>query len=172
MPNTPTVVSVSSRATSIPLLAQEQLIFRLRPALIIPLSFILFIWAIGGLFLWALINFNVLDGVPIITPRIFTIIFVATLAFVGLAIFLSWLNTEYILTNQRVEWRFGILGEKVISIALGNIENITVGYNILGRIFNYGDLKIEPAGIGTIINFKGITRPEIRKRQIENSISP
>ncbi len=172
MPDNSTVVSVSSRATSMPLLAQEQLIFRLRPAIIIPLSFILFIWAVGGLFLWALINFKVLDGVPVITPRIFISIYIAAFAFVGLAIFLSWLNTEYILTNQRVEWRFGIIGEKAISISLGNIENITLNFNLLGRIFNFGDIKIEPAGISTSIIFKGITDPNNRKEQIENAIGP
>lgn len=167
MPPMPTVVSVSSAAMPMPLLPSEQIIFRVRPHLILPFSLIILIWLVGGLLLWFLIKQNALVVLPFISPITFILIFIFALAFAGLAIFLSWFNTEYILTTKRVEWRFGIFGEKTISILLLNIENLVLLRSIIGRIFNYGDIKIEPAGLTTRINFGGIPNPVVKKEQIE-----
>lgn len=167
-PSSP-VVSVSSAAMPMPLLASEQVIFRSRPHFIIPLSLIILVWAVGGSLLWFLVTQNVLVNLPLITPTTFAIIFIIALAFVGLAIFLSWLNTEYILTSKRVEWRFGIFGEKTISILLVNIENIVLTQSIIGRIFGYGDIKIEPAGLTARIVFGGIPSAKTKKEQIEGA---
>lgn len=165
----PTVVSVSSAAMPMPLLADEQIIFRSRPHFILPLSLIILVWAVGGLFLGFLIMQNILAALTFISPLTFSIIFILALAFVGFAIFLSWLNTEYILTSERVEQRFGIFGEKTISILLFNIENIVLAQSIIGRIFNYGDIQIEPAGLTARIVFGGIPSPLEKKDQIEET---
>lgn len=169
MPNSSTVASVSSAATSLPLLSNEQIIFRARPHFIIPFSFILAIWAVGTLFLWLLIKFEIINFIPQISPLIIEIIYISAFVFVGLIIFLSWLKTEYILTSKRVEWRFGIIGQSVLSIALGHIENILLSISIIGRIFNFGNIKIEPAGLTSSIKFNGIADPQKHKEQIEEA---
>ena len=169
MPNSSTVASVSSSATSLPLLANEQIIFRARPHFIIPFSFIFIIWAVGGLFLWLLIKFGTINFIPQISPQIIETIYISAFVFVGLIIFLSWIRTQYILTNKRVEWRFGIIGQGVLSIALDRIENIFLTISIIGRIFNFGNLKIEPAGLTASIKFDEIPHPQKRKGQIEEA---
>ena len=163
------VISVSSSASPMPLLAGETIIFRTRPAFIIPLSFILLLWAVGGLFLWLLVRFGTLELIPFVSALTAEIIYLAVFFLVGLIIFLSWLNTEYILTSKRVEWRFGIIGKGTVSIALEKIQNIVLTVSIIGRIFNFGNLKIEPAGIISSIKFGGIGDPQTRKEQIEDA---
>ncbi len=170
MPHLSSVVSVSRFASPLPLLKSEVIIFRARPHLIISLSFIGLLWAVGGLFLRLLLKFEIINAVTFISTQILEIIYISAFAFVGLIIFLYWLNTEYILTNKRVEWRSGIISEGTISIALEKIQNIVLKISIVGRIFNFGDIKIEPAGIAAYVKFGGIKNPKLRKGQIEEAI--
>lgn len=169
MPNP--VVSVSSSASPMPLISGEEIIFRNRPNFIISLFLMVLLILVGGALIFILMNYGALDKLPFISPMTFILIFAGAILFVDLAIFLTWLNTEYILTSKRVEWRFGIIGEKTISIVLTNIESISLKQSIVGRIFNYGDITIEPAGISTTINFNGISNPKDKKDQIEEAAS-
>ena len=169
MPDTSSVVSVSSAASSLPLLKSEKIIFQTRPHFIIPFSLIFILWTVGGLFLWLMLKFGIINLIPRIPVRTIEIIYLGVFLFVGLVIFLSWLRTEYILTNKRVEWRFGIIGQGIISITLAQIQNIVLKISIMGMIFNFGNIKIEPAGITASINFSGISNPKSRKKQIEEA---
>ncbi len=154
-----------------PLISGEEIIFRNRPNFIISLFLMVLLILVSGALIFLIMNFGVLDVLPFISPITFILIFVGVVLFVDLAIFLTWLNTEYILTSKRVEWRFGIFGEKTISIVLTNIESISSKQSLVGRIFNYGDVIIEPAGISTTINFNGISSPKDKKEQIEEAAS-
>lgn len=166
----PSVVSVSSSASPMPLLADEEIIFRAKPNFIIPLSLILLVWTVGGLFLLLIINFGALNSLFFISPMVFKVIYLSAFFFVGFIVFLSWLNTEYLLTNKRVEWRFGIIGEKVVGIALEKIQNIVLQIGIIGRIFNFGNIEVEPAGISYSVKFGGISKPTLHKNQIEEAM--
>lgn len=170
MPNSSLVVSVSDSASPMPLLQNEQIIFRIRPNIIIPLSFILLIWSVGGLLLYFFVKLKIFNLIPQISINVIDIIFISVFVSVGLIIFLYWLRTDYILTNKRVEWRFGIIGQGVISITLVKIQNIVLNISLIGRIFNFGDIKIEPAGLTASIKFGGIVNPKSRKEQIEEAI--
>lgn len=169
MPDSNPVVGVSSAASPLPALASEKEIFKVRPNFIIPFSLVLLLWAVGAAFLWLFIKFGIINLIPIISPLTLEIIYIAVFFLVGLIIFLSWLRTAYILTNKRVELHFGIIGQGIISIALGQIENIVLKISFFGLIFNFGNIKIEPAGLTASINFSGISSPKTRKKQIEEA---
>ena len=164
MPNP--VVSVSNSASPMPLLSDEQVIFRSRPHFIIPFSLIILILGAGAILFFLLSKVNIF-----IIPQNW-ILLIESLVFllVAFIVFLYWILTEYILTTQRVEWRFGIIGKGVISIGLEKIQNIALSISILGRIFNFGSIKIEPAGISADINFNGIPNPTNKKEEIENRL--
>jgi len=119
--------------------------------------------------LWLLIKFGTINFIPQVSPELIEIIYISAFVFVGLMIFLSWIRTEYILTSKRVEWRFGIIGQSVLSIALDHIENILLSISIIGRIFNFGNIKIEPAGLTSSIKFSEVSDPQRRKEQIEEA---
>lgn len=163
------VISVSSAASPLPPLKSEETIFKTRPHFIIPFSLILILWTVGGLFLWMMQKFGIINLVPRIPIRTIGIIYVGVFLFVGLMIFLSWFRTKYILTTKRVEWHFGIISQGIISITLAQVQNIVLKISIMGIIFNFGNIKIEPAGITESINFSGIPKPKKRKKQIEEA---
>jgi uncharacterized membrane protein YdbT with pleckstrin-like domain len=80
-----------------------------------------------------------------------------------------WFNRLY-LTNLRLIKERGIIGKRIMSIFLKQIEDITLSYGILGRIFGFGDLKIEPAGTYGMLRFEGIPSPKQKKYLIEEEI--
>jgi hypothetical protein len=76
----------------------------------------------------------------------------STLLFIGLLMlleaFIEKQTTELTVTSRRIVVRFGFLYQKIIEIKLNAFESVTVYQNILGRIFNYGNLTI--TGLGRI----------------------
>lgn len=82
------------------------------------------------------------------------------LVFAGIVIFLGWLCTNYYLTNLRLIDRRGIIGKRIMSIWLKNIQDVKCQFGIWGRIFGFGNLEIESAGTYGRIFFDLIPSPE------------
>lgn len=74
------------------------------------------------------------------------------LLFIGLLMlleaFIEKQTTELTITSRRIVVKFGFLYQRMIEIKLNAFESVTVYQNILGRIFNYGNLTI--TGLGRI----------------------
>ncbi len=86
----------------------------------------------------------------------------STLLFIGLLMlleaFIEKQTTELTITSRRIIVRLGFLYQKIIEIKLNAFESVTVYQNILGRIFNYGNLTI--TGLGRIqVNIPHIVAP-------------
>jgi len=90
---------------------------------------------------------------------------VGALAFAGVVIFLGWLCTNYYLTNLRLIDERGIIGKRIMSILLKRIQDIKCQFGIWGRIFGFGDLEIESAGIYGKITFHFIPSPQKFKKK-------
>lgn len=86
----------------------------------------------------------------------------AAIAWVRLALypFVSWWYTWYVLTNERLITRSGILHRKGLEIPLERINNIHFNQNILERLLRSGDLVIESAGRLGQSGFRDIPAPE------------
>ena len=91
--------------------------------------------------------------------------------FVGIVIFLDWLCTKYYLTNIRLIDERGIIGRRIVSISLDNVQDVTCRFGILGRIFGFGDIEIESAGTYGKIVFEFVPYPEEIQERIESALS-
>lgn len=112
-----------------------------------------------------------LEGIdPNLALRIYLILGGA-LAFVGIVIFLGWLFTNYYLTNLRLIDERGIIGKRIVSIWLNRVQDATCKFGIWGRIFGFGNIKIESAGTYGKIIFDFAPNPRKMQEKIERAIS-
>lgn len=74
--------------------------------------------------------------------------------------FIAWWFTHYVLTNERLIRRSGILSRKGKEIPLENINDMSFSQTILERVLRSGDLLIESAGEQGQSRFSDIPQPE------------
>ena len=72
----------------------------------------------------------------------------------------KWAFTQYVLTNERLITRSGMIARTGIEIPLENITNVVFNQGILERILKGGDLLIESAGESGQSRFQDIPRPD------------
>ncbi len=99
----------------------------------------------------------------------FTSVFL--LLFLLVVMYLDWKFNCLYLTNLRLIKERGIIGKRFLAIRLKKIEDITCDFGILGRLFGYGQLIIESAGIEGMMVFQGIRKPGKIKLEIEAEAS-
>lgn len=163
------IVAVGPSADPIPLLPGEATIFSVHPSVVPMLTLIFAVLAIGfGIsYFFFTVNIAALLGFPqyqlIIGLVPFTIALIVTFI-----IFLTWLNTIYTLTSIRVQWEFGIFGQRNRSIANMDIQAVQVDQGFVGKIFNYGDVSVRSAQQPIPIDFIQISSPRVRAEQIED----
>ena len=85
-------------------------------------------------------------------------------------IFLHWVCINYYLTNLRLIEERGIIGKRIMSIWLDKIQDITCKFGILGKIFGFGDIKIQSAGTYGKIIFNFLPSPRKLREEIETAI--
>lgn len=78
----------------------------------------------------------------------------------GLSPLVNWWFTSYILTNERLITRSGVLARKGLEIPLENINDVQFSQNLLERVLRSGDLLIESAGEMGQSRFHDIPEPE------------
>jgi uncharacterized membrane protein YdbT with pleckstrin-like domain len=72
----------------------------------------------------------------------------------------KWWFTWYVLTNERLITRSGVISRQGIEIPLENINNINFSQSVLERLLRSGDLLIESAGETGQSHFADIPDPE------------
>lgn len=84
------------------------------------------------------------------------------LALVPLAVvpFVKYWFTAYVLTNERLITRSGVIARSGIEIPLDNITNVVFNQSIIERLLKSGDLLIESAGESGQSRFADIPEPE------------
>ena len=91
------------------------------------------------------------------------IFFLGTIA-TGIFAVITYLTTEFALTNKRVIAKSGFLRRRSVELLLQKIESIGVDQPILGRILDSGTITVTGTG-GTTEPFQTIAEPmELRKR--------
>lgn len=164
MPPNPMFVT-TTRATAIPFSANESVIFKIRKSVLFLLVPIVLV-SVVGVSLAVVINSLAL---PNQIATILRLGIVVAIIFVDLVMILDWLTTTYTLTNRRVQFEFGIISHQTKTITLSQITDVQDQIGILGRIFNYGNVRIEAANINSEILFRGISSPGTRKSQIDDA---
>jgi uncharacterized membrane protein YdbT with pleckstrin-like domain len=95
----------------------------------------------------------------------------------GIALLLAiyeWLRLrtlEYGVTNKRVILKKGIIGRYTEEMKIGSIETVEIDQGVLGRILDYGDVKVTGRGISDVV-FKRMDDPMAVKRHIEGVSHP
>ena len=74
--------------------------------------------------------------------------------------FVRWWFTSYVLTNERLITRTGVISRSGVEIPLENIANVLFRQSALERILRSGDLLIESAGESGQSPFNDIPNPD------------
>lgn len=84
------------------------------------------------------------------------------IALIPLAVhrFIKWWFTSYVLTNERLITRSGVVARSGIEIPLENITNVLFTQNVVERILKSGDLLVESAGTSGQSRFADIPQPD------------
>lgn len=77
-------------------------------------------------------------------------------------------TTEIAVTNRRLIYKQGLLARGIQEILLNKIEGINIEQTILGRIFNYGAVRVRGVGIGEIDLPKDLDAPLEFKKAIDS----
>jgi uncharacterized membrane protein YdbT with pleckstrin-like domain len=124
--------------------------------LIVPIAWFILALIVVGLIEWIVPEGDTWSWVQLIL----------TLAVVGAAILfvvrpiVSWLTTYYVLTNERLVTRRGLLAKSGIEIPLENITNVNFSQTAVERMLGAGDLLVESAGTTGQSEFKNIPHPD------------
>ncbi len=90
------------------------------------------------------------------------IVLAAISAVVLISLFVDWLrwnNEAFFVTNRRVVQASGVLNKKVLDSSLSKINDVIMEQSFLGRIFDYGTIKILTATEEVINRVDKISRP-------------
>ncbi len=79
--------------------------------------------------------------------------------------FINFLTSELAITDKRVIGKVGLIRTHSVTSSLNKIQNVTVSSGLIGKIFNYGTIKIETAG-SEPVKFYGIKNPEAFKKAV------
>lgn len=103
------------------------------------------IW-LGTLIAVGLISFVLTEGNPI--PFVDQLNLYLSLAMTGYLVYkaMVWWRSFYVVTDERVLLLEGILSVKVSAVRLARVTETSFSRSILGRVFGYGDLKLDAAG--------------------------
>jgi membrane protein YdbS with pleckstrin-like domain len=80
--------------------------------------------------------------------------------------YLAWISTQFVLTNDRVIHREGVIAKKSIEFPLERINTVMFNQNIFERMIGAGDLGIESAGERGIVTFEDVRKPSIVQNEI------
>ena len=72
----------------------------------------------------------------------------------------SWLTTRYVLTNERLMTRKGLIAKSGVDIPLERITNVNFSQTMFERILGAGDLLVESAGLQGQSRFANIPKPD------------
>lgn len=77
--------------------------------------------------------------------------------------FFDWLNSVLVITNKRAIKGSGILSKTTRDSALEKVTDLVLSQGVIGRILDYGTLKILTANENADDVFPGLGRPKIAK---------
>lgn len=130
---------------------------------------------------WWFFSKHILSGVPLLvlgilsfevsdTPGkllryLFAILAVAWAGWLLIKYF-DWRFTHFVVTDQRIVFRTGVLSKHGVEIPLERVNNINFNQSILERMIGAGDLDIESAGKDGQSHFDNVRRPDDVQQEI------
>ena len=136
----------------------EEVVLDLKPhwiALLKPVIWTLLIAVVTGL-VWVKAGGDVQDEIRIAIVAIAFVLWIPLAATPAV----RWFFTLFVLTNERVITRSGVIAKRSKEIPLETINDVTFGQRIIERMLGAGDLVIESAGESGQNRFTDIRHPE------------
>ena len=99
------------------------------------------------------VNLDFATWIVIAVLAVFVVIFVVRPA-------VNWYSTRYVLTDERLITRTGVIAKTGVEIPLENITNVNFSQSVIERILGAGDLVIESAGTSGQSKFSNIPHPD------------
>lgn len=90
---------------------------------------------------------------------------VVSLVWTGIR-YMSWINTYFVITSDRIIFRTGVVSKSSIDIPLESVNNVLSNQSVLERLLGLGDILIESAGETGQQRFTDVKKPE----QVKNII--
>ncbi|MBA3398817.1 MAG: PH domain-containing protein [Acidimicrobiia bacterium] len=88
-----------------------------------------------------------------------------------IARYLQWGTTNFVITNDRVIYRSGVIAKHGIEIPLERVNNVMISQRIVERMLSTGDLMIESGGEDGQQRFTDIREPDRVKNLIHAMIN-
>jgi uncharacterized membrane protein YdbT with pleckstrin-like domain len=158
---------------------EERFLFKIRPKFISTMTaqvlriiiLLLLLYFFSAIIIFATViqgTSTDLINIPFVQWTTYILILIIALIF-SLIVWniLSWRSTCYILTNQRVMIKSGVLSKKNIYIHYDKMQDIIVSQGIIQRISNSGNIKIFGGRDRTSLILKDIPDPD----EVENMIN-
>ncbi|NKE35255.1 PH domain-containing protein [Natronococcus sp. JC468] len=86
--------------------------------------------------------------------------------------YLNWIRLLYVITDEEIYVKRGLVSRDVTQIRLDRIQNTAYNQSVLQRLFSYGDVMIYTAGTSTEdVTFHGVPDPERVKQTLTRLLS-
>ena len=85
-------------------------------------------------------------------------------------IYLRWLCTYFVVTNERVLSRTGVIARRGVEIPLDRLTNIDYHQGLWERMIGTGDLDVESAGHESDTHFRNVRHPDEVQNEIYRQI--
>lgn len=87
---------------------------------------------------------------------------------VALTTYLNWLRLLYVITDEEIYVKRGLISRDVTQVRLDRVQNTAYNQSILERLLSYGDIYVYTAGTDTDdISFQNVPRPD----QVKNTLT-
>jgi uncharacterized membrane protein YdbT with pleckstrin-like domain len=111
------------------------------------------------LLLLVILSFQFSSGVRDVVKYPVALLVILWSVWLGLK-YLQWLRTYFVVTDQRVLYRTGVLARHGVEIPLDRITNINFHQGIWERIIGAGDLEVQSAGEEGDTLFENVRHPD------------
>lgn len=83
------------------------------------------------------------------------------------AIYLDWLRLLYVITDEQIYVKHGLVSRDVTQIRLDRVQNTSYEQTVLERFLSYGDVYVYTAGTSTEdVTFRSVPNPQTVKRTL------
>lgn len=91
------------------------------------------------------------------------VITLALLIWLAVIPWIRWRSTHYVITDQRIMWREGLVTRESRHIPLARVNTVSYTQNVWERIFGFGDMNIDSASDDGEINLVDVPRVDKTK---------
>lgn len=127
---------------------------------------------------WWYFSRHILTGIPLVVAVVLAIridekflYYLVAAVSVGWAFwlllkFISWTRTYFVVTDQRVVYRTGVVSRHGVEIPLERINNLNFHQRIFERVIGAGDLEVQSAGEQGTTLFENVRHPDGVQQEI------